>query len=93
MTPLKLDEDVRRRISGEQAPLQPARRLATVEQRARLVEKIRHARQQIAQMFIDCEHWNNEVRQPHESPIDPDPDGDLRLLAGFYDRLLQNDVQ
>ncbi len=90
---MELDDEVRQRIRGAQAPLEPARHLGAVAQRARLVEKVRHARQDIAQMFLDYEHWNTQVRQPHEPPVDPDPDGDLRLLAAFYDRLLANDVQ
>jgi hypothetical protein len=90
---LKLDNEVRRRINGNQEPLQPARHPAAARQRALLVEKVRKARQEIAQIFRDCEHWNAQVRQPHERPIDPDPDGDLGLLAAFYDRILKNDTQ
>jgi hypothetical protein len=90
---LKLDDEVRRRIRGPQEPLRPARTPAAAHQRAMIVEKVRKARQEIAQIFLDCEHWNTQVRQPQESPIDPDPEGDLRLLAAFYDRLLKNDTQ
>lgn len=93
MTRLRLDDEVRRRINSEQAPLQPARHLAAAIQRAVLVDKVREARQQIAQIFNDCEHWNTHVRKPDEQPIDPDPDGDLQCLAAFYDRILKNDTQ
>jgi hypothetical protein len=90
---MKLDDEVRQRIRGSQEPLQPARHPAAAEQRAILVEKVRKARQEVAQIFLDCEHWNTHVRQPHEPPVDPDPDGDLRLLGEFYDRILKNDTQ
>lgn len=91
-TPPRHDE-VRRRIRESQEPLRPARHPAEVRQREILVERFRAARQEIAQIFIDCEYWNTQVRQPHEPPIDPDPDGDLRLLAARYDRILKNDTQ
>jgi hypothetical protein len=90
---MKLDDEVRRRIASDQAPLQPARHPAMVERRAQLVEKVLAARQEIAQLFLDVSRWNNSVRKPGEEPIDPDPDGDLRLLLDFYDRILKNDVQ
>lgn len=45
---MKLDDAVKRRIQSAQEPLAPARRLATVGQRARLVENLRAARQEIA---------------------------------------------
>lgn len=90
---MKLDDEVRSLIRESQEPLQPARHPAAVQEREILVEKMRKARQEIAQIFLDCEHWNTHVRQQHEPPIDPDPDGDLRLLGAFYDRLLKNDTQ
>ena len=41
---------------------------------------------EIEQIFIDAEHWNECVRQGHEDPIDPDPDGALmRLLASLQE--------
>lgn len=90
--PLNLPEEVRRRIRLEQQFLQPARSPAAAAQRARLVERISAARQEIAQIFLDHDHWNTSVRKADEAPIDPDPDGDLARLAAFYDRLLQHDV-
>lgn len=90
---MKLDDETRARIAAVVGPLQPARHLAAVEQRARLVEQMRTARQDIAQIFIDCEHWNKHFRKPGEMLIDPDPNGDLRQLAAYYDRMLKNDTQ
>lgn len=90
---MKLDDEVRQRIESYLEPLKPAAHPGAVAQRARLVESVRSARQDIAQIFIDCEHWNAHVRKPDERPIDPDPGGDLKTLADFYDRMLKNDVQ
>ncbi len=90
---MKLDDEVRRRIGSAQEPLQPARHPAMVKRREELVENVRAARQEIAQIFIDIEHWNTSVRKPHEALVDPDPDGDLGLLAAFYDRILKHDTQ
>lgn len=90
---VKLDPEVKRRINSAQEPLQPARHLGAVARRAELVEKVLSARQEIEQIFIDVAHWNDTVRKPNEAPVDPDPNGDLRDLANFYDRILKNDVQ
>lgn len=89
----KLDDAVRQRILESQEPLRPAQHPGVVRQRAKLVEDMRQARQEIARIFLDCELWNTQVRQPHEAPIDPDPNGDLRVLADFYDRILKHDTQ
>jgi hypothetical protein len=89
----KLDADVRRRFETWRDPLPPARHPAAARHRAYLVTRLRAARQNIAQLLIDCEYWNAEVRQPHEPPFDPDPYGDLRVLAAYYDRLLIHDTQ
>lgn len=34
----------------------------------------------IEQIFIDAQHWNECVRETHEAPIDPDPDGELKRI-------------
>lgn len=90
---LQLPEEVRARIRSPQAPLRPARHVGEAARRAEIVEHCRAARQQIAQIFIDMEHWNEHVRRPEDERIDPDPDGDLRAIADFYDRILKNDTQ
>lgn len=90
---LQLDDEVRRRIHGAQEPLRPARNHSELARRESIVESIRAARQEIAQIFIDTEYWNAHVRREHEQPIDPDPAGDLMALAAFYDRILKNDTQ
>ncbi len=89
----RLDPEFRREIESVSEPLELARRLETVASRARLVENMRAARQDIAQMFIDVDHWNRCVRKPGEAEIDPDPNGDLKAIAAYYDRVLKNEVQ
>ena len=56
-----------------------------------LIERTIMARQEIAQLFLDVEHWNC-VRKPDEQPIDPDPDGDLRRIAAEYDDFLKSRI-
>lgn len=89
----EIEDTVRQIVNAKVGPVEPARHLGAVEGRKRLIEKMLAARQDIAQMFIDAEHWNTQVRKPDEEPIDPDPDGLLREIAAHYDRLLKNDVQ
>lgn len=36
--------------------------------------------EEIDQLFIDVDYWNNYVRKPPEPPIDPDPDGELKRI-------------
>lgn len=41
-----------------------------------LLARAQRIRAEINQIFLDAEHWNR--LHPHETPIDPDPDGGLR---------------
>lgn len=59
--------------------------------RAEILVNFRSLRREIEQMFIDCASWNENVRMPHEDPIDPDPDGRMRRLVQAIDELLAND--
>ena len=72
--------------------VRPAETLAEAASRRALLERTRAARQEIEQLFLDCEYWNEHVRQPHEALIDADPDGLLRKLADHYDRILKHDT-
>ncbi len=57
-------------------------------ERKELIARARRIRQEIKQIFIDAEHWNNFVRSPFELPIDPDSDGELARWAKALDRML-----
>lgn len=47
-----------------------------------LLARAQRIRKDINQIFLDAEHWNR--LHPDETPIDPDPDGELRqALAGL----------
>ena len=50
-------------------------------ERKELIARARRIRQEIKQIFIDAEHWNNFVRSPFELPIDPDSDGSVGALG------------
>jgi hypothetical protein len=65
---------------------------ATIE-RQRLIDRHIALRLEIQGIFNDCAHWNEHVRQPHEAPIDPDPDGQLRKVADDIDAMLKREVQ
>ena len=53
-------------------------------ERHRLVSRMRAIKQEIDQIFIDADHWNEFARKPNEAKIDPDPDGQLRRLQKAY---------
>lgn len=56
--------------------------------RERLIRRTIRLRADIEQIFTDCASWNDNARKPHETPIDPDPDGKLRRVADGLDRTL-----
>lgn len=89
----RLSDEFRERIDAVTEPLRPAQHPGEAARRARIVENMREARQEIAQIFIDVEHWNTHVRKPHENLIEADPHGDLKRVADFYDRILKRETQ
>jgi hypothetical protein len=54
--------------------------------RARIISKARKMLHEIELDFNTTARWNQNVRKPHEAPIDPDPDGTMTRLR---DRLKQ----
>jgi hypothetical protein len=60
----------------------------TRQERARIIANARQTRQEIEEIFVDCDHWNTHVRKPNEMPIDCDPDGELRRLADGLDTFI-----
>lgn len=71
-------------MSAEPAA-QPKTRAAILAEADRIARDIR-------QIFTDCASWNENVRKPHEAPIDPDPDGALACALAHCDGLLNGDV-
>lgn len=53
-----------------------------------LLAEARRINNEIRQMFIDVEHWNNAVRKADEQQIDPDPDGQLKVALSATNRML-----
>lgn len=60
--------------------------------REQIIRRARELRNSIEQIFCDCNYWNVHDRKQGEAPIDPDPDGRLRLLADGLDRMLAADT-
>lgn len=54
------------------------------ERREVFLKRKLHLRREIQSIFDDAYHWN--LAHMYEDPIDPDPDGELRLLAQELDR-------
>lgn len=54
--------------------------------------RARASKAEMEQIFIDCAYWNEHVRKPHETPIDPDPDGALVTALAYVDGILSGDV-
>jgi hypothetical protein len=60
-------------------------------QRRALLARARRIRADVQAIFDDAAYWNEHVRPPGEAPIDPDPEGDMRLILDGIDRMLTND--
>lgn len=60
--------------------------------RADLIAQASHNLAEIDQIFLDVAHWNAHVRQAHEPPIDPDPDGQLEQFRVYYRTLIAQAV-
>jgi hypothetical protein len=61
----------------------------TEKSRQAIIKKARNIRKEIAQIFLDAEHWNNTHR--NEEPINPDPDGRLKRMGQGLDAMLQGE--
>lgn len=61
--------------------------------RADILARARALRQEIAEIFADYQHWNDNSpsRAEGAEPIDPDPDGQLRRIAEGLDRMLERE--
>lgn len=61
---------------------------ADAERRQQIIDLGRLIRAEIQQIFVDAAHWNEHVRQPHEEPVDPDPDGRLQRCLDYIDAVV-----
>jgi hypothetical protein len=59
--------------------------------REQIIERAKTIRAEAQQIITDCEHWNAQVRKPHESVINPDPDGQLAKIIAGIDRGLSRE--
>lgn len=57
------------------------------EHRQRVIRNFRRVRANMQQLFVDVEHWNRT--HPHETPIDADPDGQMRRFITSIDYMLE----
>lgn len=53
-----------------------------------LLAEARRINNEIRQMFVDVEHWNNAAKKPDEPPIDPDPGGHLKIALRATNQIL-----
>jgi hypothetical protein len=54
--------------------------VSRLKSRFELLAKMERQRDEIAQLFLDADHWNGSVREFGEERIDADPDGQLMNL-------------
>lgn len=59
--------------------------------RSGILRRFRRLRDEIKQMFVDADSWNDNARKLGDPLIDPDPFGEMRRLADAIDELLAND--
>ncbi len=59
--------------------------------RQSLIGRVKKLKAEIEQIFIDAAHWNENVRSADESPIDPDPDGQLKKILDGINRTLEKE--
>ena len=62
-------------------------------QRSDLIQRVMTLKDEIDQIFIDTEYWNDNVRMADEESIDPDPDGILRMLREGLIKCLKNEIR
>lgn len=62
---------------------------STMKTRAQVIAEAVRIRGEIAQLFLDTEHWNSV--NPTKTPIDPDPDGTLKRMAAGIDKGLERE--
>jgi hypothetical protein len=63
---------------------------ADAAERVSLIARAIHQRDDIQGYLDDIAHWNR--RNPHETPIDPDPDGQLAELLRYLNVLIAGAV-
>lgn len=84
---------VKRVADGETVGVFEHESVQLVLNRHGIVAKARALRDEIHQIFVDTESWNDNARQPDEDPIDPDPDGELsRILQGLNRGIAREDA-
>lgn len=59
--------------------------------RAELIARAKATRAGIQEIFDDAAHWNSRNVPWKGSPIDPDPDGQLRRIVEGIDKMLANE--
>lgn len=65
---------------------------AMQDERQQFVNRAKTILAEIEQIFIDIEYWNDNVRKPHEEPIDPDPDGMLGRLSDGLRKFIDHEA-
>jgi hypothetical protein len=60
--------------------------------RQQLIDGAGRIRADIEQIFTDADSWNQNHRPEGESPIDPDPDGELAKCAKAIDGMLAKEA-
>jgi hypothetical protein len=70
--------------------LRPPVNSADAAERVRLLARAINQRDEIHGYFDDIAHWNR--LHPHETPIDPDPDGQMAELLRYLNTLIAGAV-
>ena len=60
-----------------------------MKSRAQIVAKAALLCNEINQIFLDADHWNNI--HPDEEPINPDPDGKLKRMLRALEYMLRRE--
>ena len=87
------EAEARAIIERMDTKLRAARDAKDGAKRVSLIARCIELRSEVAQIFSDCAHWNDNVRRPDEPTIDPDQDGLLRLLLDKLDAQIKAWVQ
>jgi hypothetical protein len=57
--------------------------------RQQLIDEAKRLSAELGQIFLDVEHWNRI--HPEETPIDPDPEGELGRMKKSLDRGIERE--
>jgi len=61
--------------------------------RRRLINRTKILIDEIDQIFVDADYWNNNIRKENEALINPDPQCELKKLKVALHKTLKGEIK